>query len=512
MTPFTQTALRPAEPSAPWSEVPEDLRRPIVSGIRWTVWLALAGVPFNYALRVLLARVGPQTLATYGLLVVYINFVAAFLFLGGNSVAIRFLPRLTPAQRPVFLRSFAAVIGLGLLPWGLACWLDPHWPALLFGPLGGPKFQLAMLLLAPIPILFSLMLAALKGVLEIAWAQALYRLVSFGSFAGYLLMIWLARPWFRAHAPLLVWGWYLILAGAGATFARRRLAKAGVGRARTAWLLPTGFWAYTLGLQGASALGFFTSQLDYLLILHLGGMARLGRYVALMTFVAAMIAALKLLLDSLMSSMTHALVHRDAQALPALLQKYLRLLLPPLFCFSALLACLARPLLAIYGPRYATLELGLRCLAPLAAIYGLNAIFGATLSALGHPSAEIVAKVVRITAYVALFFPLWHAWGITGAVLAWGGAEIPYQAISLYLLRRRAPFPLRMGVLYPAFLAGLAVMPGIVLLINPQTAPEGVWLGACLSAGFLFAARYTRTELKEMARLVWPHAKETYTS
>ncbi|MGH9393072.1 MAG: hypothetical protein ACRD1E_02805, partial [Terriglobales bacterium] len=209
--------------SGGWSEIPADLRPGVVGGLRWTLWLALAGVPFSYATKVLLARLGPQPLAAYGLLLVYISYISAFLFLGGNAVAIRYLPALRSLERRNFLYSYCLVVAIGWAPWLLVAACFPasiHW---LFAGLGGPAFALAMLALAPLPILFSLLLAALKGMLELAWAQWIYRGVTVGMFAGCAAFCFGAPAFFTAHLPWLLWGWYLALAAAGAAAAGLRL-------------------------------------------------------------------------------------------------------------------------------------------------------------------------------------------------------------------------------------------------------------------------------------------------
>lgn len=490
-----------------WRDIPADLRGPVTGGMRWTLWLAAAAVPFSYATRVLLARLGPECLAIYGLLLVYIGFVSGFLFLGGNAVAIRYLPALAPARRADFLRTYALVIGVAWLPWVVVAGLDPGAMAWLFGG-RGRGFELVMMALAPLPILFSLLLAALKGMLDLTWAQALYRGVTVGMLAGVLLLYVTARTWFVAHAAGIIWGMYLGLTAVGclAALARwQRLAGTGTGGgSRPRWYLPPGFWSYGLGLQGSSMLGFVATQIDVLLMLHVGGLKRLGSYVAIMTLAALATTALKLLLDAFMAALTHGLARSDAALTGDLFDACCRLLLPLILVMGIALTCLAAPLLAVYGPGYTGLQTALRWLGPCAALDGLNCVLGSALGALGHPQAEVKAKLVRLAAYLALFLPLWHAWGLTGAVLAWGAAEIPYQAVNLWCLRRLAPFRLRWRRLYPAFLAAIA---GLALL-----APWGdalgtatrLGVGALLVAGFVLMAGYSPAELAAHLRIFLP--------
>ena len=42
---------------------------PIGTGMRWTLWLSLLALPFGYATSFLLARIGPEALGAFGVLV-----------------------------------------------------------------------------------------------------------------------------------------------------------------------------------------------------------------------------------------------------------------------------------------------------------------------------------------------------------------------------------------------------------------------------------------------------------
>lgn len=489
-----------------WETIPADLSRPILTGMRWTLWLAIAGVPFSYATRVLLARLGPACLAWYGLLLVYIAFVAGFLFLGGNAVAIRYLPLVAAGRRVAFLRSYGAIVAAAWLPWLLLALADPnalHW---LLGAGAGSGFIVCIMALAPVPILFSLLLAALKGSLDLAWAQGLYRGVTVGTFAGVFVLFLTARNWFALHAAALIWGIYFGLMAAGCALAWVRWHGFAAPRLQThiRFFLPRGFWNYTLSLQGSSMLGFFATQLDMLLVLHAGGLRRLGAYVAVMSLATLAAAALKLLLDAFMAALSHGIARGDAALTGELFVHSSRLLLVLILALNAALTCWAVPLLAVYGPAYAHLQSALRWLGPCAAIAGLNYLLGSALSALGHPRAEVVAKVIRIAAFVVLFWPLWQASGLLGAVLAWGGAELPYQAMNLFYLRRLAPFPLRWRRLYPAFLLALFLLTAAAFWGQPQSSAAGLGLWAIVMTAFLLTAGYSPAELGSHLRIFLP--------
>ncbi len=488
-----------------WLELPENLRRPALRGIRWTLWLSAAAVPFSFGTRILLARMGPHVLAVYGLLLVYINFVSAFFLLGGNAVVIRYLPAVPRPRQPAFLRSYAAVTAAWLALWMLPAWLAPGWLRLLFGSLATARLCREAVLLAPLVILFSLSLAALKSLMEIDRAQVLYRLVTIGSFGAYGLLFLLARQNFRRHPAAWIGGVYFSLVAIAGALALLRLRARLPRTTRRRWHLPSGFWRFTFSLESVSMLGFFAAELDMLFVLHSGGLRRLGGYVAVMTLGLALVPLLKLLLESLMASLTNALALGDLRAGGALVAAYARLLLPAILLFGAGLAAWAPLWLSILGAAYTGLSLALVLAACGAMIYGLNCLAGSLLSAMGFPQSELIAKLASIGAFVAAFFPLWRRDGLLGAVAAWCLAQAVYLALNGWALLRRAPFPLAwLPRSVSAFFVALTLAAGLAAAL-----PPGDWLlrvaGWLLpAAAYAALARYSPAELRQLAGLLLP--------
>ena len=79
-------------PAVTLRRVPETQRRELLGGMRWSVWLSCTAMPAGMLISLLLARVRPETLGVYGLLGVYVGFVSAFLYFGGDTVVIKFIP------------------------------------------------------------------------------------------------------------------------------------------------------------------------------------------------------------------------------------------------------------------------------------------------------------------------------------------------------------------------------------------------------------------------------------
>src|SRR5439155_20796329 len=150
--------------------------------MRWTLWLAVAGIPFSYGTSALFARVGPEAIGTYGLLGVYISVVATFFYAGGNAVTVRYVAEFDGVRRLSFLLSYFAVVSVFILPWLALALAWPMGLRYLFGEVGGARFQQVIVWLAPLYLLFLLVQSALRGMLEMALAQLLMRAVSVVAF------------------------------------------------------------------------------------------------------------------------------------------------------------------------------------------------------------------------------------------------------------------------------------------------------------------------------------------
>ncbi len=488
-----------------WLELPDQLRRPALSGIRWTLWLTLIAVPFSFGTRLLLAHMGPHVLAVYGLLLVYINFVSTFFLLGGNAVIIRYLPAVAPSLRRGFLYAYGLVVAAWLGLWVLPALFAPGWLHLMFGALATARLCRLAILLAPLGILFSLALAALNGLLEMDRVQLFYRMVTIGSFCGYGLLVWLARAEFRHHPTVWIGGIYLLLVTLVAGLALLRL-RSRLPPARRRWYLPPGFWKYTFSLEGVSILSFFAAELDTFFVLHRGGLHILGQYVAVMTLALALAPLVKRLLETFLASLTNALATNDSRAGALFILTYARLLLPGILCFGVSLAACAPLWLHFFGKPYRQLPVALAIAAFGGAVYSLNCFLGSMLTAWGIPERIVWAQLASIVTYILLFIPLWRAASLNGAVLAWTAAELMYFVWAAVTLLRRVSITMP-GMARNCLLFFCILTSAIAVSIQFSAGDWPLRLLICLAAPALFVAwaGYSRHELLQLFRILLPN-------
>ena len=439
----------------PLAAVPSHLRTRIVSGMRWTLWLSVLASPLGYATTILLARVGPEAIGTYGLLIVYLGVVSGLIYLGGDAVAIKFIPELESDKRIAFVCSYFLVTCLTLGPWIAAAALWPEWLRHLFGGNIAAPYEVLLICLAPIHIAFCLVVAVLKGLLEIRWAQIMLRAITVGSFLIYGALFIFDRRLLSAHYTELIWSVYLGLATIEAMLGVRHLVRLTAwkgGWRRLRFFLPYGFWRYTLSTQQVSALRFFTDRLDLLLVLNFGGLAVLGKYVAIRTLAEIIQVSNRFLtLDTLLPSLTNVLASRDRTAASQIMSVNLRVL----FLANAATTCglmfLAGPITSLLGPRYASVsELFVLMVLFLGLSEPIN--LGATLlSSVGKQQRAVWVRLGQIGLYVFLFFSLWPRGQLLGAIIANGVAMLLSNAVLLVVARRSTDVHFSWGRDYLAF-------------------------------------------------------------
>jgi O-antigen/teichoic acid export membrane protein/ribosomal protein S18 acetylase RimI-like enzyme len=491
---------------------PPALRVRIVSGMRWTLWLSVLAAPFSYGTSIILARTGPEVIGTYGLLIVYIGLVSSLFYFGGDAVVIKFVPELEPGIRLAFLASYFLVTTLALAPWLAAASLWPEKLHYLFGDRAGARFQLLVLYLAPIYIIFSLIVAALKATLDMRWAHTLLRVLTIGAFLLYSTLFLGARALLKNHYVGLIWGIYLSLAVLASMLGLWRLLH--LEGWRRGWrslhfFLPRGFWRYTLSLEQVSAINFLTQRLDLILVLNFGGLAVLGKYVAIITLAEIIRAANRLFLDTLLPSLTNLLASRNLTAASELFSTNLRILFAVNLAATCALMFVVGPITALLGPQYSSLRTTFVLMIMWVGLSAPGGIGGTLLTSAGKQQRAVWVGLGQLGLYTALFLSLWPRWQLLGAVAACGVSLLLSNIGLLAVAKRSAHIRFSAAADY----LRMAVVVLAAAAASLLGGPLGIALGLVVWAGsvalFLALANYGFEECSNLLACFLPGFSRT---
>lgn len=503
----TTMADQPVAVSRMFLPNPSELRTRIFVGMRWTVWLSILALPFSFGTNVILARIGPEAIGTFGLLAVYISIVAAFLYLGSDSVIIKFIPELAAERRVSFLLTYLLIVGAALCLWLALFFKWPEQLRYLFGNKGSSSFYLLVLYLSPIYIVFSMIVAALKGLLEIRAAQSLTRGINIGSFCIYAVLFLFAHQSLTANYTTWVWTIYLGITAVLAAVGLQRLFSVPSFDWRTSrwqFFLPRGFWKYLFATQQLSILGFFVGRLDYVLVLRFGNLRTLGQYAAITT-VALLIPQVNMyFLDSLLPSLTNLFASSDLSAASEIFSVYMRISFIVNAATTCALLLLSSVVLKILGPEYASLRVPLIVTILLTGIANPGAVGNILLSSVGKQQRAVYIAIVQFALYCTLFYLLWPSWHLLGAIIAYGSAICISYMASLVVAGRCVPIKISVAREYAVFtlLAIFTAAAGFFLKSSLSLLAAPLWIFSM--ALFLLFSGYRGAEIRILIRCFLP--------
>ncbi len=489
------------------SAVPNEARSRIVSGMRWTVWLSLLAAPFSYCTSVLLARAGPEVIGTFGILSVYLAFGTAFLYIGGDTVTIHFIPQLSPRDRFSFVVSYFLLICAAAIPWIVAAAVWSGKLHYLFGTQIRARSQLFLLCLAPVPILLSLVISSLKGNLEIRSGQFAARFVTIGFFVCVAFFYFAGRSELKARPAAIMWSAYLLLALAAALGGLARLAGLSAWRPGLVHLrfhFPRGFWRYLIATQQVGLLSFFINRLDYVLILNAAGLAILGRYVAVVTLASVITMVGASFLDPILPTLTNLIAARNFPAAAQAFSLQMRILFIVNAAVTFGMILFAFPLTALLGPQYSRLAPALILCALLIGLAVPGSVGALLLSSVGKQQRAVWLGLAQIALYVSLFSMLWRKFNLIGAILAYGLALLASNA-SLFLAGKSSvPFAISVRRPYAA-LASLALAASFLQMVRPCHDALSASALCCVAMGlFLYCGGYRLLECVGLFRQFVP--------
>jgi len=489
------------------SSAPPEMRRSIVSGMRWTLWLSMLSVPLGYATTVILARIGPAAIGTYGVLVVYISVVACLMYLGGDAVAIKFIPELPPEQQLPFVTGYTLIVLACLLPWFAVATAFPRLLHYLFGESNQTSLQLLLIYLSPLFVVYSIIVATLNGMMEIKWSQILTRVVTAGSFLAYATLFLFARDYLSVHYADLIWEIYFALITLAAAVGLLVIVRTHPLRSIRSFLgfhLPRHFWSYTLSLETVSALSMLSTRLDYILVLNFGGLTLLGKYVALRTISNAIGLLPTFFAGTLLPTMTNLIAHKDFSAAGEAVHLYLRVLFAISFAASCGLFFASGLLLRMLGPAYRDLEAVLVCMIFFAALQNFTPIAGNLLTASGKQYYGLAVLPLQIAGFCFLFWLLWPSMGLMGVVVGLGIMQVLTQILAFYLVKQFVPIRFTIRKQYGVYALLVMACGSLAYFLPPLGLAKDMLLYAAALALFYFVSRYSLEECRQLVHCFVP--------
>jgi O-antigen/teichoic acid export membrane protein len=214
-------------------------------------------------------------------------------------------------------------------------------------------------------------------------------------------------------------------------------------RPRLEWAKTRELFRYGKWVLGSRALEYLVHHLDDLLVGRLLGAAGLGLYRMAYNMSELATTEITHVAGQVLFPAYSKLQERRNDLRRAYL-KAMHLLALLSFPIAGGFFFLARTFTQlILGAKWLPMVTALQILLVWGLVRSIGAASGALFSGMGRPDLNTKLQFVKMVFLAALIYPMTTTWGITGAAVAVLIADLPVDAVSIYLANRMVESPLR---------------------------------------------------------------------
>jgi len=483
----------------------KEIQEKTFKGLRWSIILSSMSFPAGYLTMIILGRLSPEALGTYGLIGLLTNIILGLVYFGGNAVIIKFVPMLPKNKFFSFLVTYTGLVSLIAGIFCLVAWFSPEYIGFFQKKITFDLYYKYLVLFTFILILQSILLATLRAFLNIKASIILSKIITFGTFGINLFLFFYYRTFFLNNFSWLLWFVYLGLLSAsgilGLYFLLNQMEK--FNFRNISLFLPDGFWKFAVPFQLASAITIFQTNFDQMFVILLFGLKDYGKYLAVLNTVIVIQLISNIFLEVMFPSFSNMVALNNTALLRKTYYataKYFSLFFGILSLFFIFRGDL---LLSLFGKGY--LHMG-NIMVIIAASVGLTSLSGINsmvFSATGLTKYTLVLSVIELLILFLFGLILYKKFGMVGIAMAKGISLVCRSGISIYITSKYLNLGLNIPKAY--WVKVLLVIGGATLtLIYP---PEGQLISSLLMfifmAGLLFFGGIEEEDLRLAKRIVY---------
>jgi len=398
----------------------KQILRSSVVGAKWALGLSLAVIPLSYGTNVILGRISPEALGTYGFLTVLSSAVATFFMFGGSQVIVRFLPELGAEKKSAFLFSYAILtFGVAAILLSLVL-LSPATLAYLTRSDINVQFLPYLWVLAPIVLLQQISLAVLQARMEIKWMSIANRLTPVLNLFFFLALTLFLRGYFAKHVFLaiiaVVIGSNVISLLLGVYQAWTKVIRQIALRVQV--FFPPGFWYFATIVHLSTMVIFILDNFDQAFIVSRFDLSALGLYRASLV-TAQFVRWLPLVLTQIMLPLfANLLANREEQYIRAAYERVTRYSILATSDVALTLILFSQQILGLFGEAYIAGSSVLAILSSAFILSAVSTVNSSMIVATGRVGWGITSGLIGSTVQIFLSLVLIDRLGLNGIAIA----------------------------------------------------------------------------------------------
>ncbi|MFV9690064.1 MAG: polysaccharide biosynthesis C-terminal domain-containing protein [Desulfobacteria bacterium] len=483
-----------------------EVKQKAVRGARWTLGLSAVSMPVAYGTNIMLGRINPEALGTYGVISLFVSTVTTFILFGGGSVLVKFLPEVdTPRQLPLVFSYFTFSMSTALIL-AVFVFLYPDVVNFIIQEDIEVSVVRCLLILIPLIVFQQILVFALNGFMEIGLSVLSQKVVTIANFVVFTVLLLLFQEVFMRTYITLIWITYtatLILATvAAAVFLIRTIRRLNVP-----WklniCLPSGFWRFTAFAHASTVLVFGYEQIDKIFVLTCFSVEELGLYLAALQTIMLIRFVPQVLGQVLLPTFSNLLASGEKGLLIRAHYEVTKATTLAVVPTALICVYFSREIMGLFGPYYVNQASVLAVLGFLYSFTSMGGVNSSLIIARGRTGWYFLNSSVQVGFQLAATWLLVEKIGAMGAAIGRGGGVLIAQ-VGLWLIVRRI---LKTDVRLPrAFVAGTGVMVGATLtycIIQPKELALSFALYVSWVVVFLLLAGVGKEELRWLTRRAW---------
>jgi len=391
-----------------------------VVGAKWTLGLSLAVIPLSYGTSIILGRISPEALGTYGFLAVLSSAVATFFMFGGGQVIVRFLPELESEKKSAFLFSYA-VLAFGVAATLLSLvLLSPATLAYLTRSEIDVRFSPYLWILAPIVLIQQISLAVLQARMEIKWMSIASRLTPVLNFFCFLALALFLRGYFAKHVFLAI-----ITVVIGSNVISLLLAVYQVWakvirqiELHLQFFFPQGFWYFATIVHLSTIVIFILDNFDQAFVVSRFNLSELGLYRASLV-TAQFVRWMPLVLtQTVLPLFSNLLANREEQIIRTTYARLARYGILGTSAVALILILFSQQILGFFGEAYIAGSSTLVILSSVFILSAISTVNSSMIVATGRVGWGIASGLIGSTVQIFLSVVLIDRLGLNGIAIA----------------------------------------------------------------------------------------------
>jgi len=263
---------------------PTEIKKRSIKGARWLLVMNGMGMPAAFLIVFMLGRVGPAALGVYALAQILIGVITTFVVYGGAPVLSVFIPKLSDAEdRGRFLFSYALIllvmmtVALGLF------WLFPKGFEFLMQREFDMRNYAWFLLLAIVIVMSETLANTASGLMLIKTAAIAHQMMRLVLLPLVAVLFFFKREILVDHGLPCILGGFLAGYILAVVICVIGIARDQRFKMQPGWLLPRGFWTFSLSAMMATVFTFLYSNFDRMAVLSINNVEGLGMYQAVLS-------------------------------------------------------------------------------------------------------------------------------------------------------------------------------------------------------------------------------------